>query len=85
LYGEYKGDPTLSVYSLENTAFNNLSSFLINNVKITTNSDTTLSAGERNAYNSLINAWYQRNKNLDAYITTLKAKYEVSEASTYFM
>ncbi len=85
LYVTYNGNVGNSVYTAEMTAYTNLTSFLINNVKLSSNTNTSLSEGERSAYNTLLNNWYQRNKNLDAYITQLKAKYEVSEASTYFM
>lgn len=85
LYVTYNGNTTSSVYTSEMSAYTNLSSFLINNVKLSSNTNTQLSEGDRNVYTTLLNNWYQRNKSLDAYITQLKAKYEVNEASTYFM
>ena len=85
LYVTYNGHVGHNVYIQEMNTYTSLSSFLTNNIKISSSTNTQLSNGDRNAYNTLLNNWYVANKNLDAYITQLKAKYEVSEASTYFM
>jgi hypothetical protein len=73
LYTTYGGNLFDNVCEVENSAYTILQSFLINTVRLSSSTNTTLSNGQRNAYNSYLNNWYVANKKLDSSITALKA------------
>jgi hypothetical protein len=81
LYTSYGGKTTDTVYTNENSAYTTLQSFVLNKVLSSPTTNTTLSNGERNAYNTLLNNWYRDNAKLDSSVNALKAKLEASTSA----
>jgi hypothetical protein len=81
LYTSYGGKTTDTVYTNENSAYTTLQSFVLNKVLSSTTTNTTLSNGERSAYNTLLNNWYRDNAKLDSSVNALKAKLEASTSA----
>lgn len=81
LYTSYGGKTTDAVYTNENSAYTTLQSFVLNKVLSSTTTNTTLSNGERSAYNTLLNNWYRDNAKLDSSVNALKAKLEASTSA----
>lgn len=64
------------VYANENTAFNNLSTYMLDTLQIDSSTTVDVSLGQ---YNSIINAYTVANKNLDSSIMEAKAKAEAEQ------